>query len=43
MTIIYGIAIPDSAPHPELARQLVKFLGQDAARNALERAGFGSL
>ena len=37
--IVYGVTIPTNAPHPELAREFVKFLVTDDGRRILRESG----
>jgi molybdate/tungstate transport system substrate-binding protein len=37
--IVYALTIPDAAPHPELARDFVRFVLSDSGRAILERNG----
>jgi molybdate/tungstate transport system substrate-binding protein len=37
--IVYALTIPDSAPHPELARAFVRFVLADSGRAIIERNG----
>jgi molybdate/tungstate transport system substrate-binding protein len=41
--IVYGVTIPDNAPHPDWARAYLQFLLGEAGQRVMKARGFGSL